>query len=57
LTGGIPTKKNSIGTALIPMKLEAVTDGKKHNVYIVSKAKDPKEPNQVALQSIQLMTK
>lgn len=31
----------------------AVTDGNKHNLYIVSRPKDPAEPNQVGLQWIQ----
>jgi cytochrome c len=31
----------------------AVTDGKKHNLYVVSKPVDEKEPNQVAVQWIQ----
>jgi cytochrome c len=31
----------------------AVTDGKKHNLYIVSRPKDPTEPNQVGVQWIQ----
>lgn len=57
LPGSIKTSKNQIGTAQVIMKFSPVTDGKKHNVIIVSKAIDPKEPNQVALQSIQFTAK
>ncbi len=35
---------------------EAVTDGKKHNLYIVSKPNDAAEPNEVAVQWIQFIS-
>ncbi len=46
-----------MGGTLIPITLEAVTDGKLHSIYIVTKAKDPKEANMAALQSIQFNSK
>ena len=53
LPGGLPTK-GPIGGTILQGKLEPVTDGKLHSLYIVSKIKDPNEPNQVALAFIQL---
>jgi len=51
IPGGLPTKGGMGGTA-IPMKLEPVTDGKLHSLYIVSKPKE-KESSQIGLQFIQ----
>jgi cytochrome c len=51
--GKKPTEKEPwVGTTL-SSKLEAVTDGKLHILYIVSKANDPKEPNTVRLTWLQ----
>jgi cytochrome c len=48
---GVKGQKN--GSKQLKLTLEPVADGKLHNLYIVSKVKDPKEPNTAGLQSIQ----
>ena len=48
---GVKGQKNS--SKQLKLTLELVTDGKMHNLYIVSKVKDAKEPNAAGLQSIQ----
>ena len=50
-------KNPKMGGLMITSKLEPVTDGKMHNVYVVSKAKDPKDASQFALQWIQFQAK
>ncbi|NUO00033.1 MAG: ThuA domain-containing protein [Saprospiraceae bacterium] len=44
-----------IATLTIP--IASVTDGKRHNLYLVSKPNDPGEPNQAALQGITFIAK
>jgi cytochrome c len=51
LPGGLVTKGPMGGTA-IPFKLEPVTDGKLHQLYVISKPKE-KESGQVGLQFLQ----
>jgi cytochrome c551/c552 len=43
--------------SLLKFHFERVTDGRFHNLYIVSKVKDAKEPNQVGLLSLKLIAK
>lgn len=50
--GSFPKPAGPMGGTALLFKLEPVTDGKKHDIYIVSKAKE-KESGQVGLQSIQ----
>lgn len=50
-----PKVPYQIATLTIPM--QAVTDGKRHNLYLVSRPNDPGEPNQAALQGITFMPK
>jgi cytochrome c551/c552 len=45
------------GGKVLKLNLEQVSDRMFHNVYIVSKVQDPKEPNQVGLQWIQFQSK
>lgn len=53
--GGIPNK-GPMGGTVMQMKIEPVTDGKMHSIYIVSTPKE-KEAGQIALQSIQFNAK
>jgi hypothetical protein len=46
-----------MGGVDIQMKLEPVTDGKLHNLYIVSKPINDKESAQIGLRSIQFIAK
>jgi cytochrome c len=50
-------KPGAIGFGTANISLEAVTDGKFHTLYIVSKPKDAKESTQIFLQSIQFNPK
>ena len=50
-------KNPKLGGLVITSKLEPVTDGKMHNIYVVSKAKDPNDASQFALQWIQFQSK
>lgn len=50
---GISGAKGAQGGTIVKMNLEPVTDGRLHNLYIVSKVNDPKEPASIALQGIQ----
>ena len=52
LPGKLPTKGQFSGH-ILQTKLEPVTDGRLHSIYIVSKVSDPKEPAQVVLQFVQ----
>lgn len=56
LPGGLPTK-GPMGQGAVPIPIESVTDGKMHKVYVVSKAKDPAEPNQFAVMMVQFKAK
>lgn len=56
LPGGIVSKGPTGGTA-IQFKIEPVTDGKLHSIYIVSKPINEKESAQAALQFIQFNSK
>ena len=49
--------KGRMGGIEIHMKLEPVTDGKLHNLYIVSKPLNEKESSQIGLRSIQFVAK
>jgi len=51
------TKPGQIGFGMSKIPVEAVTDGKLHTIYIVSKTKDPKENAQVGLQALQFNLK
>ncbi|MBC7849651.1 MAG: ThuA domain-containing protein [Chitinophagaceae bacterium] len=53
IAGGLPTPKGGIGQGTIVFKISPVTDGKLHNVYIISKPKDAKETGTMFLQAIQ----
>jgi cytochrome c551/c552 len=55
-TGGIPVK-GPMGGIEIQIKLEPVTDGKLHNLYIVSKAINDKESSRIGLRSIRFIAK
>jgi cytochrome c len=50
-------KNPKMGGLMMTSKLEPVTDGKLHNIYVVSKAKDPNDASQFALQWIQFLSK
>ena len=50
--GGAKSSSDKPATTTINAKLDPVTDGKMHKLVITSKPVDPKEPNQVALQSL-----
>lgn len=50
---GIPGIKAGLGQAVVKMPIQPVNDGKFHNLYIVSKVKDAKEPGQVGIQAVQ----
>ena len=50
-------KNPKMGGLMMTTKLEPVTDGKLHNIYVVSKAKDPNDASQFALQWIQFLSK
>lgn len=55
LPGGLKDKPGAkFGGTAVPIKLNPVTDGKKHSIYIVSNSNDPKTADMVALQAIQL---
>lgn len=49
--------KKPIVMSTVNLKLEAVNDGKKHRLYFVSKPKDAKETEQMALSSIEFKIK
>lgn len=51
------SKPGAIGFGMASLVIEAVTDGKLHTIYIVSKPKDSKESTQIFLQSIQFNLK
>jgi cytochrome c551/c552 len=51
------SKPGAIGFGMASFAIEAVTDGKLHTIYIVSKPKDSKESTQIFLQSIQFNPK
>lgn len=55
-TGEAKANQTRGGTQL-KLDLEPVTDGKLHNLYIVSKPNNEQEPRTVALQEIQFNTK
>ena len=55
-TDGIASK-GPMGGIAIQMKLEPVTDGKLHTLYIVSKPLNEKESSQIGLRSIQFIAK
>lgn len=57
LNGGMPVAAGNISGAKIKTTIQPVADGKFHNLYIVSRPKDPSEPNQVAAQSIRFDSK
>ena len=50
-------KTNKISFGMVSIPIEAVSDGKFHTLYIVSKPKDPKESGQVGMQSVQFNLK
>ncbi len=50
-TGNAPVKAG-IQRFTLSFALQPVTDGKRHNLYIVSRPNDPAEPNRVALREI-----
>ncbi|HUR11505.1 MAG TPA: ThuA domain-containing protein [Flavitalea sp.] len=52
-----PVNPDAIGAKFLNFTFTPVTDGKKHNLYVVSKPKDQKESNQVALQWIEFKAK
>jgi glucose/arabinose dehydrogenase/cytochrome c551/c552 len=54
---GKPDEKGTPQFATVTSEITAVNDGKMHNVYIVSKAKDPSIKGYVALSSIQFFLK
>ncbi|HET6769480.1 MAG TPA: hypothetical protein VFH08_18865, partial [Chitinophagaceae bacterium] len=61
-TGGInppkeKLKPGAVGFGTANFSLEAVTDGKFHTLYLVSKPKDAKEGTQIFLQAIQFNPK
>lgn len=56
LAGGLPTK-GGMGGAPVLIATTPVTDGKLHKVYVVTKPKDPKEPNMCALTGLQFQAK
>lgn len=49
---GSAAPKEGIQRTSLPIVIQPVTDGKRHNLYLVSKPNDPGEPNQVALRAI-----
>jgi cytochrome c len=55
--GESATEKKPSITSTINVKLEPVNDGKMHKLFIVSKPKDPKESEQMALSFIEFKTK
>nr|WP_214448996.1 ThuA domain-containing protein [Flavihumibacter rivuli] len=58
LNSGLPPAgKTGFGGTAINFMISPVTDGKLHNLYIVSKALDPNEPAIVAIQGLQLIAK
>lgn len=56
LKGGMESKATMAGT-VIDMKINPVTDGKLHQVYLVSKPNNDKETGTAALQYIQFLNK
>lgn len=50
-------KTKGLGFGMIAVPVEAVTDGKFHKIYVLSKPKDVKEGGQVGLQSVQFNLK
>lgn len=57
LKGGLSSPaEGGIGGTILTFKVEPVTDGKFHDLYIVSKAVDAKESSTIALQSIRLVS-
>ncbi|RZK26087.1 MAG: c-type cytochrome [Flavobacterium sp.] len=52
--GGAKGSETKPAGASLKTKIEPVTDGKKHKLFITSKPLDPKEESTVALQSLQL---
>jgi cytochrome c len=50
--GATGTQTKPAGTVL-KTKIEAVSDGKKHKLFVISKPNDAKEESQVALQNVQ----
>ncbi|MBZ5858788.1 ThuA domain-containing protein [Flavihumibacter profundi] len=59
LPGGLADKGpgGKFGGTMLSVKLEPVTDGKRHSLYIISNPKDPGGSDQAALQAIQLISK
>lgn len=57
IPGGVRSNGGPMGGAPLNITLEPVTDGKRHKVFVVSKVKDPKEPNIVALIALQFQAK
>jgi hypothetical protein len=56
LKGGLPTSGGT-GRTAIRANLTPVSDGKFHDVYIVSRPADPKETNQAAIGSLRFLAK
>lgn len=52
-----PAAAKKTAVDLLPFHFEPVTDGRFHNLYIVSKVKNAKEPNQVGLLSLKMIAK
>ncbi|MBC6491842.1 ThuA domain-containing protein [Flavihumibacter stibioxidans] len=59
LKGGMSSARpaGGFGGTMLNVVLEPVTDGKLHNLYIISRVADPAEAGTVALQAIQLISK
>jgi glucose/arabinose dehydrogenase/cytochrome c551/c552 len=51
------SKPGALGFGMANLPMEAITDGKFHTIYIVSKPKDAKESGQIAIQSVQFNLK
>ncbi len=51
------TGPGGVQFAFLSIALQPITDGKRHNLYIVSKPLNPGEPNQIALQNIEFKSK
>ena len=54
---GSAAPKAVIQTTSLVIPIQPVNDGKRHNLYLVSKPNDPGEPNQVALRGITFVAK
>ena len=51
------SKPGAIGGTLLTIPVTPVTDGKLHRIYLLSKARDPKELSAVAIQTLELTSK